>query len=107
MQAAVRMFRKIRIKRGAALYASAVVLDSFVKRGETSVVHVRRGQGHIAQRRRGKFSFVVLIPGNIRTTAILRLRIGSFVREALTLKQRPAMTVETIRAELSAAWVAF
>src|SRR5438093_954736 len=53
--AAIRMFREIWIQRRAAFQAGAVMPHDLFERGEPPVMHVGRGQDHVAQRGRREF----------------------------------------------------
>src|ERR1017187_10421221 len=101
------MLGQIGIERRAAFRAGAVMLDHVLQSPETPVVHVRRGDGDIAQRRHGEFSLVAVALRDVVTAKVSEFGIKTVVREGLALKQRPAVAMKTIRAVLLVARIVF
>src|ERR1043166_1987006 len=101
------MFRQIWIERRAWLGAMIIMFHDFFQRGETPIVHVRRGQFHVAQRRRGELAAIYVELGEFETA-----RVGVFQAEAVVVKlmvaeQRAAVAMETIRAVATCARFVF
>src|SRR5262245_27350374 len=101
------MFRQIWIESGTAFYPSAVMLHHILQRREAAITHVRRGEGDVAERRRGEFSLVRIFAGNFRPARVGEFRVEPVVRESLALEQRPAVAMKTIGAVLLAARIKF
>src|SRR5690348_2210342 len=106
-QATVGMLGEVWIERGTPLHAGAVVLDGFLQRLETAVVHVGCGQFHVSQRWHAELALVALPAGDALAARIGERGIQAVVREILALKQRPAVAVKTIGAELFAPRIVF
>ena len=105
VEAVLRMLREVRIERGTAVDAGAVVFDHFLEGREPAVVHVGTGEGHIAQTRCGEFSVIAREIGDLETPAVRA--VEAVVMKLVIAEQRPPMAVETIRAILAGAGLVF
>src|SRR5262245_12885137 len=101
------MLGQIRIQRGATLYSAAVMLADFLQGRQTSVVHVRRGDGDIAKRRGCELSQVRVLARNLASASVLEFRVETVVRKGLALKQRATVTMKAVGSEQLTTWIKF
>src|ERR1035438_5840416 len=101
------MLGEVRVERGAAFDAAAVMLDDFLQRLEAAVVHVRRGDGNVAERGDGKLASVSFSLRHLITARVFEFGIQAVVRKAGRGEVCAAMTVETVRAVLAGARLVF
>src|SRR6516162_8702429 len=101
------MLGEVGIESRAAFHARRVMINYFVQGFETAVVHVRGGEGDIAQRRNGEFSVIERPARDFSKPKIRESFVETVIGEALALKQWSAMAVEAVGSELIQARVVF
>src|ERR1041384_8331170 len=99
------MLCEIGVEGRTAVHALAIMCNHFVQRFESPVVHVRAGHSDIAQRGYREFAFITVVMSYGISSIVPGVVIKSVICKALALKKRLAMTVKTIRADLSPAWI--
>ena len=97
------MLGQVWVQGLAAPNAGRVVLNHLRQCLKSAIMHVRAGEGDIAERGHGKFALVTRAARRLGAPGIGRVFVQTVVRKGLALKERPAMTMKAIRAELSAA----
>jgi hypothetical protein len=101
------MLGEIRIERGGAMQGAVVVIDDLFERGKTTVVHVGRGECHVAQRRNLELVPVRFGLGGFHVARIVRVGLEAVVDELMIAKEVPAMAMEAIRAAQAALRIVF
>ena len=101
------MLGEIRVERRATLHAGAIMRHDFVQSLEPAVVHVGRGERHVAQRRHGELAGVRRMAGDFLPAQIGECAVESVVGKTLALEQRPAVAMKTIGSVLPAPWIVF
>src|ERR1035438_7841398 len=101
------MLGEVRVERCAAFDAAAVMLDDFLQRLESTVVHVRRGDGNVAERGDGKLASVTFSLRHLVAARVFALGVEAVVRKAVRGESCAAVAVETVRAILAGARLVF
>ena len=98
------MLGEVGIERRVAVDAGGVVLDDFFERLESSVVHVGRGEGDVAEAGRGELAVVGVLPRDGSESEV-GFEIEAIVVKAVVREESASVTVEAVRTELFPSWI--
>ena len=91
------MLGKVRGERGRGTDAAIVMIHDLFQRGESTVVHVRRGDRDIAKRRRSELSPIGFALRHRITAGIGESRIQSVVGEGAAREEISTVAVKAVR----------
>ncbi len=72
------------------------MLNDFIQRMEATIMHVGRGELHVAKRRNGEFSLVAVALGRREPSQVAEGGVQPIIRKSLTTEKWASMAVKAI-----------